>query len=164
MAIFHIQQPMTWMAVVTITVAALMVGNEVTVAAFLHPALYRLRDDVHAAAAHAFARLFGRVMPPWYAATLLLTLINLWLCWNSEPAARWLLAASGAFWLVSIVYTIVFPLPINNRIARWELGALPSNWREERRRWDSYHQFRVGLLITALLCLILGLLKSGAVC
>jgi len=155
---------MVWLSVITIAVAALMVGNELTVAAFLHSTLYRLDDDSHASAARAFARLFGRVMPPWYTATLLLTLANLWLQWNRVPATRWLLAASGALWLISIIYTIVLPLPINNRIARWDLTTLPANWLEERRRWDRYHQLRVGLLAVALFCLILGLLKSATGC
>lgn len=151
---------MVWLAIATITVAALMVGNELTVAAFLHPTLYRLSDEVHATAANAFARLFGRVMPPWYAATLLLTLANLWFRWDSGPSARWPLIVSGVLWLSSILYTLVFPLPINNRVARWNLAALPSNWQEERRAWDSYHRLRVGILLTALFFLILGLLTS----
>jgi hypothetical protein len=151
---------MNWLPVFSITVAALMVGNELTVAAFLHPTLYRLPDAVHASAARAFARLFGRVMPPWYALTLILTLINLWRFWNSTDATRQLLLTSAILWIVAILYTLIFPLPINNRIARWDLAALPSNWLDDRRRWDGYHRLRVAILLAALLCLILGLLLS----
>ena|ERR1700754_3424618 len=151
-----------WLPAISIIVAALMVGNELTVAAFQHPALYRLPDTAHAPAAQAFARLFGRVMPPWYALTLLLTLVNLWIMWSFSDGVRQLLLASATLWIVSILYTLVFPLPINNRICRWDLSALPSNWKEERRRWDGYHWLRVVILLAALLCLILGLLKSAA--
>lgn len=149
-----------WLPAISILVAALMVGNELTVAAFLHPALYRLPAAVHAAVARTFARLFGRIMPPWYALTLLLTLVNLWIQWGSKDDARQWLLASAALWAVSIVYTLIFPFPLNNRIIRWDLEALPSDWLDQRRRWDSYHRFRVVILLIALLCLILGFLRS----
>jgi uncharacterized membrane protein len=150
-----------WVPVISILVAALMVGNELTVAAFLHPTLYRLPAAAHASAARAFARLFGRVMPPWYALTLLLTLVNLWIQWGSKDDARQWLLASAALWAASIVYTLIFPFPLNNRITRWDLEALPSDWLDQRRRWDSYHRLRVAILLVALLCLVLGLLHSA---
>lgn len=80
-----------------------MVGNELTAAAVLYPTPYRRRDDVHAPAANAFVRLFGRVMPFWYATTLLLTLVNLWLRGNTGPPVRRLLAASCSLWQISIL-------------------------------------------------------------
>jgi uncharacterized membrane protein len=151
---------MHWLPVVSVIVAALMVGNELTIAAFLHPGLYRLPDTAHAPAARLFARLFGRVMPPWYALTLLLTLVNLWIQWSLSDAARQLLLASAVLWVVAILYTLIFPLPVNKRIANWDLAALPSNWLEERRKWDDYHRLRVVVLLAALVCLILGLFRS----
>lgn len=35
-----------WLETIVVLVAALMVGNELTVAAFLHPTLYRLSDNL----------------------------------------------------------------------------------------------------------------------
>jgi uncharacterized membrane protein len=43
--------------VVAIIVAGLMVGNELAIAAFVHPTLERLPDAVHLPAASALARV-----------------------------------------------------------------------------------------------------------
>ena len=60
--------------VVAIIVAGLMVGSELAIAAFVHPTLDKLPDDVHLPAASAIARVMGTAMPFWYILTLLLTL------------------------------------------------------------------------------------------
>ena len=60
--------------VVSIIIAGLMVGNELAIAAFVHPTLDRLPDDVHLPAAIALARLLGIFMPTWYILVFLLTL------------------------------------------------------------------------------------------
>ena len=52
---------------VSIVIAGLMVGNELAIAAFVHPTLDRLPDDVHLPASIALARLLGMFMPFWYA-------------------------------------------------------------------------------------------------
>ena len=49
--------------VVAIIVAGLMVGNELAIAAFVHPTLDKLPDDVHLPAASALARVLGSFMP-----------------------------------------------------------------------------------------------------
>jgi hypothetical protein len=45
-----------------------------------------------------------------------------------------------------IIVTIVLLVPINNRIAGWELDRLPKDWLSMRQRWDLYHRVRVLLL------------------
>ncbi len=52
--------------VIAIIVAGLMVGSELSIAAFVHPTLDRLPDAVHLPAASALARVLGRFMPFWY--------------------------------------------------------------------------------------------------
>jgi len=54
------------LSVVAIIIAGLMVGCELAIAAFVHPALDQLPDDVHLPAASALARMLGTVMPVWY--------------------------------------------------------------------------------------------------
>ena len=46
-------------------IAGLMVGSELSIAAFVHPTLDQLPDDVHLPAASALARVLGRFMPFW---------------------------------------------------------------------------------------------------
>jgi uncharacterized membrane protein len=59
--------------VVAIIAAGLMVGSELAIAAFVHPTLDRLPDEVHLPAASALARVLGRFMPFWYILVFLLT-------------------------------------------------------------------------------------------
>jgi len=49
--------------VVAIVVAGLMVGCELSIAAFIHPTLETLREEVHLPAASAIARVMGAAMP-----------------------------------------------------------------------------------------------------
>ena len=51
---------MEFLNVVAIIVAGLMVGSELAIAAFVHPTLDRLPDNVHLPVASALARVLGR--------------------------------------------------------------------------------------------------------
>lgn len=55
---------------------------------------------------------------------------------------------------ISIMYTLFGLVQINNRVSSWDLEALPSDWREQRRQWDRLHRFRVILLGAALISLV----------
>jgi uncharacterized membrane protein len=146
--------------ILSIVVACLMTGAELTVAVFLHPTLSRLPDAVHTSAVRAFARVFGRAMPFWYALTFLLSLVEVWLHWPIASGSSKLLLTASILWLLTIVFTLIFPVPINNRIAGWKLEALPANWREERRRWDRLHAIRVVVLLIALVSMVSGILAA----
>jgi uncharacterized membrane protein len=141
-----------------ILIAGLMVGVELGVAAFVHPAISRLPDPAHAASARAFARVFGGWMPFWYALTLIASAAEVWMHWSAATAsARWLMAAA-LLWLLAIVFTVIYPVPINNRVKAWTLEDLPMNWRQQRRQWDRLHWIRMAMLLFALTSLLYGLL------
>ena len=152
---------MLFLDVLTLTVAGLLVGNEFAIAAFVHPALYRLLDQVHLAVAPPLARTLGRIMPFWYALTVLLVAADAWLRWHrSAPEVR-LVVASAVLWTLSVVYTIVALLPINNRIASWAVAAAaPAGWKRDRLRWDRRHQGRVLLLAVAFVLLAIGIVSG----
>jgi len=57
---------MEYLNVVAIIFAGLIVGSELAIAAFVHPTLDRLPDNVHLPVASALARVLGRFMPFWY--------------------------------------------------------------------------------------------------
>lgn len=138
----------------TIVIAGLMVGNEFAVSAFVHPSFSQLDDTAHAAAAQSLARIYGRVMPFWYALVLILTVavsINLRL---ARPDALWFAIVSATLWLSSIVFTLIGPLPINNQVIGWDLEHLPPNWKDLRSRWDRLHAIRVAILFAAFVCLV----------
>jgi hypothetical protein len=47
----------------------------------------------------------------------------------------------------AVLFSVILPVPINNRIMRWTPATLPQDWRAQERRWDAFHSFRtLGLL------------------
>jgi hypothetical protein len=142
---------------IAVLVTTLLTGSELAIGVFVHPVLSRLPDAVHAEAAKPLAKLLGKVMPFWYAAALLLVVVSLfaravgtWSWWACLGSAA-LLAATVPFSLICLV-------PINNRVAAWDLNALPGDWKKDRRRWDQYHCIRIVMLVLASVAIMAGVL------
>jgi uncharacterized membrane protein len=149
--------------VVTILCTGMMTGNELAVSFFVNPVVWQLEEPAQAMALRLFARVGGRVMPFWYALGLILLIAETWLRWH-EPSRIWLLAAV-AIWGVSIVYTLLTLLPINNRIAGDKMAGLkaaelPAGWRQEHKKWDKLHQSRIAMLVVAVACFSYGILGA----
>ena len=102
--------------VVAIIVAGLMVGSELAIAAFVHPTLDKLPDDVHLPAASALARVLGRFMPFWYILVFLLTLAEVVIQWHQSGRLPIWIAASAVLWMLASLYSVTALVPINNRI------------------------------------------------
>jgi uncharacterized membrane protein len=102
-------------------------------------------------------RFLGKVMPFWYALCLVLMIVEAYLR-RHQPALT-LLVVAVAIWIATIVYTVTTLVPINNRIARLA-SALPEGWREEHKRWDAYHRWRILSLTIAMVCLVWGILRQ----
>ena len=96
-------------------------------------------------------------MPIWYALSLVLVLIEAYLRWH-EPALLSLLVAA-AIWIAVILYTVAVLVPINNRIAVLETGTLPAGWRQEHKKWDTLHRWRILFLAIAMVFLLHGILQ-----
>ncbi len=86
-----------------IVASGLMVGNELAVSAFVHPRLRVLDDRTHAAGAQALARIYGAVMPFWYATVLLLTVLTAATMRPAWSGRAWLAVASALLWFCAIV-------------------------------------------------------------
>jgi len=140
------------MNILALLFLGLLSGNELAVGAFVNPSLARLAARERAAGAQTLARTLGRVMPFWMAATLLL--LGFWAF--KTPAHQNLWGASAALMALVIAWTIALPVPINNRVAKWNLDALPSNWRDELRLFSFYHNIRVGMLVLSFLLALRG--------
>ena len=147
---------MLFLDVLTIVCTGLMIGNELTVSLFINPVLWKLTDRAQAKALSLFAGLLGKVMPFWYALSLVLMLVEAYVR-RHQPGVSLLLIAVG-LWIAIIVYTVTTLVPIANRIAR-SAGALPTGWREESRKWDGYHRWRIVSLVIAMVCFVLGVLR-----
>lgn len=148
---------MLFLDVLTILCAGLMIGNELAVSLFVNPVIWKLEDRSQAKALSLFAGTLGKVMPFWYALCLVFMVVEAYLR-RHQPGLTLLLMAV-AIWIAIIVYTVTTLVPINNRIARLA-GALPEGWREEHKRWDTYHRWRILSLMIAMACLVWGILRQ----
>jgi hypothetical protein len=147
---------MEYLNVVAIIVAGLMVGSELAIAAFIHPTLDRLPDNVHLPVASALARVLGRFMPFWYILAFLFTLAEVLFQWHQSSRLPIWIATSAVLWALASVYSITALVPINNRITSWEKVTPPADWKTFRNRWDLLHGWRVVLLTIAFAFLIVG--------
>ena len=111
---------------VLILSTALVLGNEFSVAAFIHPSLARAGHLRFLPAIQIFASLFGKIMPFWMASTFVLHLVLLAATWRWPSLRSLLLCLAAAMWLVIIVFSLVGPVPINERVKAWTVDKLPS--------------------------------------
>jgi len=144
--------------VLTIVVLGLMCGSELNVAAFAHPTLNRQPLEVHIPVRASLATLFGRVMPFWMATSTLLNLLLLLPFEHLGVLARHLAAIAFVIQVFAILFSLVGPVPINNRTRLWTPANLPSDWKAQERRWDLYHWIRTCSLIVAFALLVVSAL------
>jgi uncharacterized membrane protein len=133
----------------------LMCGSELNVAAFAHPTLKRQPLEVHVQMRASLAALFGRVMPFWMAGSALLNLLLLLPFEHLNESAWRFAAVAFTIQIFAVVFSLVGPVPINNRIAKWTPESLPEDWQTQEHRWDQYHWLRTCGLIVAFAVLVL---------
>jgi hypothetical protein len=136
---------LTVLAVITATVVGVMVGVEFGVAVFVNPILRRLPIGSSLEASADGARVLGRVMPFWYFGSLLLTAWLAAVTWGGSAGSA--AVAAAALLAVSVVMSIALLVPINNRAATWTADRHPTDWREQRQRWDRLHYARVAIIV-----------------
>jgi uncharacterized membrane protein len=145
------------LSILALLVLGLMCGSELNVAVFGHPALNRQPLEVHIPMRSSLAALLGRVMPFWMSGSTLLNLLLLLPFVHLSGPARRFAAVAFVLQILAVLFSLVAPVPINNRIAKWTVTSLPENWKAMERRWDVYHSLRTGALIVAFAHLALSL-------
>jgi uncharacterized membrane protein len=144
--------------VLAVLALGLMCGSELNVAVFAHPTLNRLPLETHILVRASFARLLGRVMPFWMAGSPMLNLLLLLPFAHLQHPAWRLAAIAFAIQALAIPFSLVGPVPINNRVIKWTPQSLPRDWKEQEHRWDVYHWVRTSALIVAFALLILSVM------
>ncbi|HTS11063.1 MAG TPA: DUF1772 domain-containing protein [Candidatus Limnocylindrales bacterium] len=137
-----------------VLVLGLMCGSELNIAAFSHPTLNHQSIEVHVPVRASFARLFGRVMPFWMTGSTLLNLLLLLPFAHLSHTGRVAAGIAFAIQVGAVVFSLVAPVPINNRISKWIATSLPADWKVQENRWDAYHWFRTCALIVAFALLV----------
>lgn len=140
----------------TIVCIGLLIGTEFAVSAFINPILRKLgiREEVRAIT--LFAEKLGSVMPFWYVASFVLLVAETVI--HRGPTGGALLIASSAIWAAVIVLTLLFLVPINNRMARLDPNVAAEKELKEHGRWDAMHRWRVAALTVSMVCLVLAVL------
>jgi uncharacterized membrane protein len=142
--------------IVTIVSIGLLIGTELTVSVFINPVLKRLDERTRAQAIQMFATRLGKAMPPWYIASFVLLLAITW--FHRHQSSQSLLIAAGVIWAVVILLTILFLVPINNRMMRLDPNSFTEAQQREHRRWTTLHHLRVASLCVAMVCLLIAIL------
>ena len=146
--------------VLAVLVLGLMCGSELNVAAFAHPGFSRQPLEIHIRLRSSFAALFGKVMPFWMSGSTLLNGLLL-LPFVHLNSAAWRFAATAcAIQAAAVVFSLLGPVPINNRIAKWTFSSLPGDWGAQEHRWDLYHWIRTCGLVIAFALLVLSVGSS----
>jgi len=143
--------------VLTIVFVGLMIGNELAVSLFVNPVIWQLDNRSQTQALSSFARILGRAMPAWYAACLLLILMEAYVHRHEQGLA--LLLAAAGIWIVVILLTVMFLVPINNRVAAITPEIFAAGGKAEHKKWDTMHRWRVVALTVAMVCLLEGILR-----
>lgn len=130
--------------VAVVVVVGVLVGVEFAVAVFLNPVVDRLPDGGGIAARSDAARVLGRVMPFWYAGSIVLSVVWIANEWGSPRMLALVVAAT--FLVASVLMSVLLLVPINTRVAAWSPAEAPADWKNQVRRWDRLHYVRVGLI------------------
>ncbi|MDL5156331.1 anthrone oxygenase family protein [Actinomycetospora termitidis] len=146
------------LAVATVVVIGLLVGVEFAVAVFVNPIFDRLPGTAGLTARTDGARVLGRLMPFWYVGALALAVVWGVLVWGSGAVAA--IGVGAALLVVTVVMSVVFLVPINDRVRTWSEGDAPADWRDQVSRWDRLHHGRTALLVAAFAAVATGLLLS----
>jgi anthrone oxygenase-like protein len=139
---------------IVIVSTALLFGNEFSIGFFIHPSLTRAGHKMFLPAIQVFARFFGGIMPIWMAVTLLLHLLLLWLTWHWPADQTIYLVCATILWITIILFSVVGPVPINDRVKVWDIARLPEDWEIQRLRWDTLNAIRVFLIALAFVALL----------
>ena len=140
---------------IALVILGLMCGSELNVALFSHPVLKKQPLETHILVRSSLATLLGRVMPFWMAGSTLLNLLLI-LPFERLNESAWRYAAMAfAIQVLAVVFSLVAPVPINNRIAKWTTNSIPEDWNAQEHRWDTYHFVRTCGLVVAFALLAL---------
>ncbi|HEY0077010.1 MAG TPA: DUF1772 domain-containing protein [Pyrinomonadaceae bacterium] len=145
---------MDWLGFGALVVAGFTSCAEFGSYAFVHPIIRRLPAEHHVFVEKGLLRTFGRVMPVLMTLSLILSLsyaISLRAEAGAASLIRWAAAAS---FILALVSTLIFNVPINLATGKWNPDSPPADWKQVRNRWEFFQGVRSWLLLIGfvLLC------------
>jgi len=146
---------MTAFHILTILSLGLLIGVELAVSIFINPVVARLDQRTRSQTVQMFAARLGRAMPFWYSINLVLLITEAILHRNQQGLT--LLIAAACIWAVAILLSIIFLVPINNRMMQLDGTTFSEEAQREHNRWTTLHHTRVLTLIAAMICFLVAL-------
>jgi hypothetical protein len=77
------------------------------------------------------------------------------LTWRWPAYHTVFLISAVILWIIIVVFSIIGPVPINNRVIAWDVASLPGDWKSQRLKWDTLNAIRVLLIGLAFVALLL---------
>jgi uncharacterized membrane protein len=151
------EEEMIFLDVVTTICIGLLIGAEFAVSVFINPILQRLDTAARMKTISMFAKRLGTAMPFWYGLSFLVLIAEA--IFRRHSAGESLLIAASLLWLAVIILTLIFLVPINNRMMRLDANSSTETSLREHGRWDSLHRGRVVVLAASMACFLLAVLR-----
>src|SRR5579859_1361451 len=125
--------------------------------AFVHPVIRALPAEQHLQVEQGLLKTFGRIMPVFMTLCVVVAVAYAVQMNGQQGLAssvRW--AAAVAF-VLALIFTIIFNVPINLATGRFDPKNPPSEWKQVRTRWEFFQGVRSWLLLIGFVLLSLAL-------
>ena len=125
--------------------------------AFVHPVIRALPTEQHVQVEQGLLKTFGRIMPVFMTLCVVVALAYAIQMNGVEGLARDVRWAAAAAFMLALISTIIFNVPVNSATGRWDPKNLPSDWKQTRNRWEFFQGVRSWLLLLGFVLLSLAL-------
>jgi len=123
--------------------------------AFLHPVIRELPGEQHMQVEQGLLKTFGRIMPVFMTLCTVLAVAYAIQLNGQQGLARSVRWAAAVAFVLALIFTIIFNVPINLTTGRWDPRNPPSAWKQMRNRWEFFQGVRSWLLLIGFVLLSL---------
>jgi uncharacterized membrane protein len=131
----------------------LVTGVFFTTLTSVSPVTKKLPADTYTEIQSGRVRALEPIMAPLVPGAFL---ANLWLLWLERKSFFKFLLTFISLICNGLVnyFTIAHELPVNTAVKTWNPQKPPSDWADQRARWEKYHQYRTIAALIGLTCLL----------
>jgi uncharacterized membrane protein len=122
----------------------------------LSRSLNTFEPGVFLALVHQMNQNMAQVMTILMPAALLSIIPVLFISYNEQRRTFYLTLAGFAFFIVTLLVTVLVEVPLVKQIDTWTDLTLPDNWQQLRDRWGAFHVIRIVASIAGLVLLAVG--------
>ena len=150
---------MVFLTFITLVIAGFTACAEFSSYALVHPVIRSLPQEQHIRFEKRSLKTFGRIMPILMPLSVILTLLFTVLPQEIDGFERAIRVFAALMFIIATITTILFNVPINKEIQKWDAKKPPRDWQVKRKKWMFYQAVRAWLLLVGFVLLCL----SGAI-